>query len=113
MSRIGRCGVTLIGALLLAQLGGGARDPIGDAKARALRPVPQAPAQGAGTSVWVPPRRVFLPGTTEEVWVPGHYERVISPTQVWVPPLSVESSGGQGVTIPAGERPPAGVRPGP
>jgi hypothetical protein len=94
-------------------LAGGAGDPIAAAAARAMRPAPRVgPAPAAGT-VWVPARQVFIPGTGGSTLVPGHYERVISPTQVFVPPLIVLTESGASVTVPAGERPPVDVRPGP
>jgi hypothetical protein len=130
MSMLVRSAHLLLGAALLAQgfagaaapgLGNGlaqgpargAGDPIGAATGRAMRPVPGAPPAAAATSVWVPARHVFVPGSGEAVLVPGHYERVISPTQVFVPPLILHPKSGASVTVPAGERPPVDVRQGP
>jgi hypothetical protein len=103
----------LLVAMLLAQ-GPLARDPIDSVKSLAIRPVPQAPTTSPPASVWVPARRVVLPGGgVEQVLVPGHYERVISPTQVAVPPLVIHTPSGQTLTIPAGDRPPVDQRIGP
>ena len=103
----------LLAAMLLAQPGL-ARDPIDSVRSLAVRPVPQAPASPTPASVWVPARRVRIPGRgVEEVLVPGHYERVISPTQVAVPPLVIHTPTGDTITIPAGERPPIDQRTGP
>ena len=90
------------------------RDPIDSVRGLATRPVPQAPVTPPPASVWVPARRVTLPGAgLEEVLVPGHYERVISPSQVAVPPLVIDTPSGRSITIPAGERPPVDQRMGP
>lgn len=103
----------VLATMLLAQ-GVLARDPIDSVKSLAVRPVPQAPISAPPASVWVPARRVVLPGGgVEQVLVPGHYERVISPTQVAVPPLVIHTPSGQTITIPAGDRPPADQRIGP
>jgi len=103
----------VLAAMLLAQ-SGLAGDPIGSVRSLAIRPVPQAPASPAPASVWVPARRIRIPGRgVEEVLVPGHYERVISPTQVAVPPLVIHTPDGRTITIPAGERPPVDQRIGP
>jgi hypothetical protein len=132
MATPGRCGNLLLGAALLAQgLASAPGDPIAAASARAMRPVPRVEAAAASaaalaasprlrvgaapepTLVWVPARHVFVPGTGEAVLVPGHYERVISATQVFVPPLIVHTPSGAVLTVPAGERPPLDVRAGP
>jgi hypothetical protein len=131
MATLKRFGNLLVGATLSTQgLLGGNGDAIAAATARAMRPVPRvgaAPATAAHavsplpqtraapppSAVWVPARHVFIPGSGETVLVPGHYERVISPTQVFVPPLIVQTTGGSSVTVPAGERPPVDVRAGP
>ena len=103
----------VLATVLLAQSVLG-RDPIDSVKSLATRPVPQAAAPAAPVSVWVPPRWIVLPGSgREQVVVPGHYERVISPTQVAVPPLVIDTPSGRTITIPAGERPPADQRIGP
>jgi hypothetical protein len=131
MSTWKRFGNLLLGATLSSQgLLGGNGDPIATATARAMRPVPRVGAAPATpglavsplprvtavpppSAVWVPARHVVIPGSGETVLVPGHYERVISPTQVFVPPLIVHTTGGSSVTVPAGERPPVDVRAGP
>lgn len=104
---------SLLAAVLLAQSVLG-RDPIDSVRSLATRPLPQAPTTAPPASVWVPSRFVVLPGSgVEQVLVPGHYERVLSPTQVAVPPLVIDTPGGRTITIPGGERPPVDQRVGP
>ena len=48
-------------------------------------------------------------GTRKEIVIPGHEERLLSDTQVTVPPLTGYGPGGP-VHIPGGTRPPAELR---
>lgn len=73
---------------------------------RLSSPLPAPPSER-----WVPERRAYLPELGRNVLIPGHYERRISDQQYSVPPLPANDiTGGASVTIPGGERPPAGLR---
>jgi hypothetical protein len=75
------------------------------------RPVPttsRAPAVAAPDSVWVPDRYLGVQGGT--VFVPGHWERIVSPREVYVPTLTVTRPDGQAETVPGGVRPPVEER---
>jgi hypothetical protein len=89
-------------------------DAIGQARQRALAPIPQAPGLPPSPSAeWVPERRVFSTEYQREIIIPGHYENRINGQQTTVPALPGYGTGGQlPVVIPGGVRPPADQRPG-
>jgi hypothetical protein len=89
-------------------------DSIGQARQRALAPIPQAPGLPAPPSdQWVPERRIFSSEYQREIIIPGHYESQITGQQSTVPTLPGYGTGGQlPVVIPGGVRPPADQRPG-
>src|SRR5512132_4113084 len=74
------------------------------------RPVPTAPPATVvrPDMQWVPDRYIGAPGGT--VFVPGHWERVVSPHEVYVPPLTIVRPGGETETIPGGVRKPVEER---
>ena len=87
-------------------------DAIGQARQRALAPIPQAPGLAAPPSdQWVPERRVFSSEYQREIIIPGHYESRITGQQSTVPPLPGYGTRGElPVVIPGGDRPPAELR---
>lgn len=89
-------------------------DAIGQARQRALAPIPQAPGLPAPPSdQWVPERRVFSSEYQREIIIPGHYESRINGQQSTVPTLPGYGTRGElPVVIPGGDRPPADQRPG-
>lgn len=89
-------------------------DAIGQARQRALAPIPQAPGLPAPPSdQWVPERRVFSSEYQREIIIPGHYESRINAQQATVPALPGYGTRGElPVVIPGGDRPPADQRPG-
>jgi hypothetical protein len=89
-------------------------DAIGQARQRALAPIPQAPGLPPSPSAeWVPERRVFSTEYQREIIIPGHYENRINGQQATVPTLPGYGTGGQlPVVIPGGVRPPPDQRPG-
>jgi hypothetical protein len=89
-------------------------DAIGQARQRALAPMPQAPGLPALPSdQWVPERRIFSSEYQREIILPGHYESQITSQQSVVPALPGYGTRGElPVVIPGGDRPPAGQRPG-
>jgi len=85
-------------------------------KATAMRPVPAAPAldRAQVDTIWVPDRFVSIPGEPGEWWVPGHWERQISDSEVHVPPLAIFNvTTGTPSAIPAGRKAPPALRQGP
>lgn len=82
-------------------------DRLESSLARPLPALPQ-PAEPRPDAVWVPDRRVNLPGGKRAL-VPGHWERRVSDREVYVPPLVV-CPRGECTLVPAGVRPPADVR---
>ena len=103
--------------MLLAQLGTtprvGPTTPAGprlDRLNNSLRqPVPALPPPPTGTSgadVWVPDRLLPVPGQSQGVWVPGHWERRISDREHYVPPMVIRTPDGGTVAIPGGVMPP-------
>jgi hypothetical protein len=89
-------------------------DAIGQARQRALAPIPQAPGLPAPPSdQWVPERRIFSSEYQREIIIPGHYESQITGQQSTVPTLPGYGTRGElPVVIPGGERPPVDRRPG-
>ena len=89
-------------------------DAIGQARQRALAPIPQAPGlPSAPSDQWVPERRVFSSEYQREIIIPGHYESQITGQQSTVPALPGYGTRGElPVVIPGGERPPPSQRPG-
>ena len=83
--------------------------------AMSMRPVPSTPPQPVVRSgmLWVPDRYVAVHGAPQGVLVPGHWERLLSNGQVYVPPLAISHPQGASGMIPAGERPPVDQRIGP
>jgi hypothetical protein len=77
-------------------------------------PLPGAPARPVSRpeQVWVPDRYVVRPDGVV-LHVPAHWERPISSTEVYAPPLVACPAAGPCVLVPAGPRPPIEVRPGP
>jgi hypothetical protein len=55
--------------------------------------------------IWVPERPVRVPGVEGDVRVPGHWEQRVSEHEVYVPPLTGQTSDGQVIQFPAGPRP--------
>jgi hypothetical protein len=122
--RLSDRGIALLAAAvaILACGGGGAAaqttpqtapDPIEASREISRQTFPAPPPQQP-SEVWVPERRVPVPGADKEVVVPGHWERRASDQRSVVPPLSgYESRGGKIIHIPGGERPPAPIRRGP
>jgi hypothetical protein len=89
-------------------------DAIGQARQRALAPVPQAPGLPAPPSdQWVPERHVFSTEYQREIIIPGHYESRVTGQQSTVPTLPGYGTRGElPVVIPGGDRPPADQRTG-
>jgi hypothetical protein len=77
-------------------------------------PLPGVPAPQVSrpNQLWVPDRYVVRPDGVI-LHVPAHWERSISSTEVYAPPLVACPTVGECVLVPAGTRPPADVRPGP
>ena len=100
--------------LAAAQAGDAGAAALDQIKARAMRPVPKLPPPAGPKEVWVPERRVWVPGLGVYATVPGHWERQITDTQSSVPPLTIFREGDRmPLAVPPGERPPADLRPGP
>ncbi|MGH7306349.1 MAG: hypothetical protein ACRELZ_23960 [Candidatus Rokuibacteriota bacterium] len=77
------------------------------------RPVPQTPppAVRQPDMQWVPDRFVQVPGTDGQILVPGHWERRLSDSEVFTPPLTGRSpQGDTTIHFPAGSRPPVHER---
>lgn len=84
------------------------------ARARALRPLASLPAPAAAAELWVPERRVWIPALGAYAVVPAHREERLSETRSQVPGLiAVREDTREPVSVPAGERLPAEIRPGP
>ena len=108
----------IVVTMLLAQLGTTPRvgpttpaGPMLDRLNESVRqPVPTLPPPPTGASpsdVWVPDRLVPVPGQSQGLWVPGHWERRISEREHYVPPMVIRTPDGGTVTIPGGvTRPP-------
>jgi hypothetical protein len=79
---------------------------------QSTRPVPQVspPATPRSTMIWVPDRHVPVPGVSDNVLVPGHWEQRLSDHQVYTPPLIGRTPDGGVVNFPAGPRPPIAER---
>jgi hypothetical protein len=78
-------------------------------------PLPGAPPPQVSRPdrIWVPDRYVVRPDGLI-FHVPAHWERPLSSTEVYVPPLTAcPTVGGDCITVPPGPRPPVEVRPGP
>jgi hypothetical protein len=60
--------------------------------------------------IWVPDRHVPVPGVSDNVLVPGHWEQRLSDHQVYTPPLIGRTPDGGVVNFPAGPRPPIAER---
>ncbi len=115
----------LAGMLLLAQAGRPASGPrpiqttplspaIQRSEQMSKRPLPilPAPRLTLPDQVWVPDRYVGVPGEPSFVHVPGHWERNISPTERYAPPLvGCNPATSSCVQIPGGVRPPPELRP--
>ena len=109
-----RTGALLAGGLLFLQGGGGTGlghsvDQINRAS-RAPVPTVARPPAARPDMVWVPDH--YFPATTGgTVLVPGHWERLVSDHESYVPPLAVISpADGSSRTSPAGVRPRAEER---
>jgi hypothetical protein len=86
-------------------------DPIERARTLATQPRPLLGPAPEPAERWVPERRVTVPGTADQVVVPGHYERRLSSTQVVVPTLPVYGTGAGGpFHIYRHQAPPAEIR---
>jgi hypothetical protein len=110
----------LVGLLLslspfaAAEAGDATAQALQQVREMAMRPVPTLPVPAGPREVWVPERRVWLPGLGVHAVVPGHWERVISETQASVPALTIFREADRApVTLPPAERPPAEIRTGP
>ena len=80
----------------------------------AMRRLPSVPPPNRPRELFVPERRVWVPGLGVYAIVPGHWERRISDTQSSVPWLTIFPEGSQTpLMIPPAERPPAELRTGP
>jgi hypothetical protein len=89
-------------------------DPIERARALSTAPRPTLAPAPQPAERWVPERRVTVPGTAQQIVIPGHTERVLSNTQVEVPTLPVYGAGpGAPAHIYRHEAPPAEIRQGP
>lgn len=77
-----------------------------------MRPVPTVPPSAAPRpdSTWVPDRYLSLPGAPGPVHVPGHWERQVSPYEVYTPPLVGTAPDGTQILFPAGVQPNANQR---
>jgi hypothetical protein len=78
-------------------------------------PLPGVPAPQVSRPdrIWVPDRYVVRPDGLI-LHVPAHWERPLSSTEVYVPPLiACPTVAGECVMVPAGPRAPVEVRPGP
>jgi hypothetical protein len=85
--------------------------PVLDQLQRAVtRPLPSVAERETPRAdrVWVPDR--YVPRAGVVVHVPGHWEPRVSARQVHVPPLVVCTPDGRCALLPAGTRPPAGIR---
>jgi hypothetical protein len=91
--------------------GGRVLDQLENAVKTPLPGVP-APQVTRPDRIWVPDRYVVRPDGVL-LHVPAHWERPISTTEVYVPPLIACPTAGECVMVPAGPRPPVEVRPGP
>lgn len=78
------------------------------------RPIPQTPPgsphRPGSDMIWVPDRHVRVPGVEGDVFVPGHWEQQLSEREVYVPPLTGQTSDGRVIQLPAGRQPPPGER---
>ena len=72
------------------------------------RPVPQVapPPVPRSTMMWVPDRYLSVPGVSDNVLVPGHWEQRLSDHQVYTPPLVGRTLGGGVLNFPAGTQRP-------
>ncbi|HEV8617672.1 MAG TPA: hypothetical protein VGU22_19435 [Methylomirabilota bacterium] len=77
------------------------------------QPLPTTPPRAVmrPDMIWVPDRYLRVPGEAGMARVPGHWEQVLSPHEVYVPPLVVDGPGHRSQTVPAGVRPPTDERP--
>ena len=115
LTRVAAHHALIAAALLLAQLGGGARlgrSPVEQIERSVTRPLPQAPAPSVVRSpdVWVPDRYYANPVQGGTEFVPGHWERRLSDGEYYAPPSIVCTAAGQCSTAPAGVRPPPDTR---
>jgi hypothetical protein len=91
--------------------GGEMLDRLREDTTRPIPRVPPRPATPPGPDmIWVPDRRVRLPGVAGSVLVPGHWEQRLSEHEVYVPPLTVRTEDGRTIQLPAGPRPPPDER---
>ncbi|MBI1848450.1 MAG: hypothetical protein HY294_10435 [Candidatus Rokubacteria bacterium] len=102
-------------ALVLLQLGSGTplSRSIESIERSVTRPIPQAPplVVPAPAQVWVPDRYLPVPSGPGTVFVPGHWERPAPAGQFHVPALTVCSTAGGCVTVPAHTAPALELRP--
>jgi hypothetical protein len=82
--------------------------------AMSMRPTPSTPPSIVRSdTLWVPDRYVTVPGVTQLVLVPGHWERQLENGRSYAPPLVIATPENGVVVIPAGERPSIDHRVGP
>jgi hypothetical protein len=103
----------LLGGAMMVPLGPTTtQQAVNQMNSTSMRPMPSvgtAPVTG-GTQVWVPSRRISIPGEPSSVTVPGHWERRLPTGDVHVPPLVVSPPSGGTITLPAATRPPVEQR---
>ena len=104
-------------ALLLAQAGatprmgssspsGRALDQLTNSVTRPMPAVSPAPTGQHPSDVWVPDRIVPTTDQPGGLIVPGHWERRLSDSQNYVPPLTGTTPDGRVLTVPGGVLPP-------
>ena len=74
--------------------------------AMAMRPIPSTPPQPVvrADTTWVPDRWIPVPGGSQTVFVPGHWERSLANGNVYVAPLATTTPSGDVGLVHAGER---------
>jgi hypothetical protein len=91
--------------------GGAIFDRLRDQTTRPMPLPSSAPPRRPGDDmIWVPDRHVRVPGVEGSVLVPGHWEQRLSEHEVYVPPLTGQTSDGGVIQLPAGRQPPPGER---
>jgi hypothetical protein len=89
-------------------------DPIDQLQRSVTRPLPRVdpPPVSRPDRVWVPDRYVTTP-RGQQVLVPGHWERYVSPHETHVPPLVACTPAGECKLVPGGVRRAPELRQGP
>jgi hypothetical protein len=85
--------------------GGKIFDRLREQTTRPLPQTPPLPRAPGSDMIWVPERSVRVPGVDGNVMVPPHWEQRVSEHEVYVPPLTGQTSDGRVIQFPAGPRP--------